>query len=115
MTKVVLIPTNGSIEGREIGGQLEFWMGLVGGHLEFVRVTDKVGMYINEEAKLPHLNLPRNDRATRMVNLYPGDYICGPAVLFGMGSDGEEIDCPFSVEQVETWTAQHTFGVGKAY
>jgi len=69
----VVTPANG------VHWTLEELQGFVGGYIEVVRTTDLKFMVVNEEGKLPHLNLPYNRAATELNSRL--DAIVGPAVV----------------------------------
>lgn len=86
--KVLVIPSSGDPRVEELdhsnpNGLLQQLNELVGGYIEVVgvRVRFDAAAYINEDGKM--LGLPRNQLATRMLRVSPGDYIVGDAVVFG--------------------------------
>ena len=76
-----------SVDGTETETQpasskefsLEELQGFVGGYIEIVRTKDGKAMIINEEGKLK--GLEANPAATKLVELFAGDYIAGPALV----------------------------------
>ena len=90
--KALIVQPDGSKEYRDIEGDLDTLRSIVGGHIEFVFVTNGVHAYVNEEGKL--LDLRSNPEATRLAGLIPWDFICGTAVFLGDGPEGEEGDLP---------------------
>ena len=70
---------------------LEEMHGFVGGYIELLQCGDGSIMILNEEGKL--IGLPRNPLATvyaqARVDLLPGDYIAGDAVIVSQQEMGE--------------------------
>lgn len=87
---------------------LERFSALVGGFIEQLRVAEDASAYINEDGKAHELAV--NIVANRLlqvlgVQLWPGDVVVGPVVLFGSTSgqgerDEYEHDVPDRIVQV---------------
>lgn len=84
-------------------GNLAAFQAIVGGFIETFPVppadvqadsTEVATMIINEEGKIH--GLPMNPVATELASawLRPGDYIVGPAIVFGSVVNGDETDVP---------------------
>jgi hypothetical protein len=79
---------------------LEDLQKLVGGYVESVPYPERTDVvcFLNEDGK--SMSLPRNERATRLLNpvLRPGDWIAGNLVVCGFDpSTGENRDLPADV------------------
>jgi len=55
----------------------------VGGYIEVIPTKNGQFMIFNEEGKWD--NLPRNEKANEMVNLFAGDYIVGDVIIAEAG------------------------------
>ena len=95
--KVILIQPNSAVaELVEIENDLAGLQKAVGGLSQFLRITDTVHAYINEEGKLS--GLLHNEIATMLcdafkVGLQPGDFISGNMILLG-ATGPDEADIP---------------------
>lgn len=77
---------------------LEWMQKLVGGYIESVRMSEDVVAVINEEGRLPHVNLPDN---ARYPNLAGPIVLCSPRMFEGEDGDPPEPDLgPLSEEQL---------------
>jgi len=102
--EAVLITTDGKVEAitlpRDDTQRLDVLQQHVGGLIEAVHILRDDGncadAIINEEGKI--IDLEPNELATEVVgreNLFPGDYIAGPAVIIGApDEDGVETSIP---------------------
>jgi hypothetical protein len=69
-----VVPTN----GRDF--KLAQLKAIVGGYIKIIPTNvDDMIMVLNEEGKL--LDLPYNEAATSMVNIFPTDYIVGDVLV----------------------------------
>ena len=93
LIKVLVKEPGKPSEVREIENTLEAMQQIVGGRIEGVYISDGVYCYINEEGKLkdlaPNFVLP-------LRNTAGFDIICGAAVFFRAGLEGNETDLTFS-------------------
>lgn len=93
---VLHVPGFGHARRVIIPHTLEALQGLVEGNIQLLPMPHYGAMYINEEGKYVE-GMIRNADASNLltaagVQLLPGDYIVGPAVLFGgFDDDGDEV------------------------
>jgi len=96
---LVIQPGSMEAETRTIRPELEEFQSLVGGNIEALNLTDKIGACINEDGK--RLNLPRNVAGEALIRrglestgrmLSPGDWIVGPVVIVGVPLDRSVTD-----------------------
>ena len=72
-------------EEREIENTLKAFQTIVGGYIEGLRIYDDLCCYINDEGKLKNLD------PNFVIPMAAGyDIICGPAVFFRVGLEGNE-------------------------
>lgn len=86
---IELITPDGQTKPFEYAGDkptLEELQAIVGGYIQYLPCNDGRMMYINEEGKLQ--GLEPNEAASRLVTLFPGDAVVGPA-LVGQTEDFE--------------------------
>jgi hypothetical protein len=77
-----ILKADGTIEEFN-DNSLEGMQKAVGGYIEIVTTHDDKVMVIDEEGKFK--DKPRNDKATSMVSLWPGDYIVGDVIIAEQG------------------------------
>jgi hypothetical protein len=73
-----LIKTDGTTEVYE-DSSLEGMQKAVGGYIQAIPTKDGKLMILNEEGKF--MNLPPNETANALVDLFPGDYIVGDVLI----------------------------------
>jgi len=84
--KALVIDVDAAPEVVDVENTLETWQGMVGGDIELVGLKDLVGEgIVNEEGKI--FNFAPNEFATRLANLYAGDWISGTLVIVGECDD----------------------------
>ena len=88
--KVLVITTKGEYEEREIDNNLKTLQDIVGGHIEYIDISqDGLQMIVNEEGKI--MDLEYNLGATLLFNathLY-NDMILGNAIIVNTDDEGE--------------------------
>ena len=106
--KALTITTAGALARIELAtgvdARLPQLQAAVGGHIEFLDLTDTLTMILNEEGKFED-PIPVNPVATALtiayeVGMLPGDFIAGDIVLAGMDEDGELTDVPADVDEL---------------
>ena len=73
-----LLKTDGTTEEYD-DNTLEGMQAAVGGYIQIVNTKDGKLMVMNEEGKLEGLEF--NETATKMVELFPGDYVAGNVLI----------------------------------
>lgn len=100
---VVVINTDGTVEGREIDGTLASMQAIVGGLIQPLDLTETETLWANEEGLL--LDLPYNHVATELLRQwYQGLSLCGTIFLTG-GTDDDGNILPATQEHVDALTS----------